>query len=126
MARSLRHILRPLTWALMLTFAAVVSTECLMAAEMTEAQKACCVAMKHDCDSAAVQQDCCASESLDVVGLVSATPAKLLVALPIVATILTSTEPALTATVRDSAAFDSGAPKSSRRPPYLFFSVFRI
>lgn len=118
--------MRPVAWALMLTFAAVVSTECLMASEMTEAQKACCAAMKHDCGSASVERDCCAAESHDLAGLVSTTPTSLLVALPLVATILTATEPALATSVRVSAAAHSDASKPSSRPTYLFISVFRI
>lgn len=48
--------------ALAVIMAILVSMNCF-AAEMTSAEKACCVAMSHDCGRLAQQHECCRSEA---------------------------------------------------------------
>jgi hypothetical protein len=43
-------------------FALVLSVSCFARADMTEAEKACCSAMAHDCSAMAKERSCCASE----------------------------------------------------------------
>jgi hypothetical protein len=126
MSRGLTRANRRLTWALALALALVPSATCLMGAEMTEADKACCAAMNHDCGEMSVQLDCCAATAPGQAGLASpGSPIPHLVppAL-IVVSIITAPEPA--AAVPESSVFDTGAPKPSSRPTYLFVSVFRL
>ena len=125
MVRSLKRAIRPLAWVVMLTLTVVVSTECLIGAAMTEAQKACCAAMDHNCDSAGIEQDCCPSESSNLTGFVAASPASLLLTAPPVAVALPAAARVLPTSVC-APAFDWVVPKSSSRPTYLFVSVFRI
>ena len=108
----------------MLTFAVLVSTECLMAAEMTEAQTACCAAMDHDCGSAGIEQDCCASESSNLTSLVALSPASLLLTPPVTVDFLATVEELATSLI--APAFEWVVPRSSTTPTYLFVSAFRI
>ena len=59
----LRRNVRSLGSALILTLAVMASVQCLVAAEMTAAQHACCAAMIHDCDATATHQSCCSTEA---------------------------------------------------------------
>jgi len=104
----------------------VSSATCVLGADMTEAQKACCAAMNHDCGAMALEQDCCVTDSPNLAGLTSAPPISVLAPPALVA--VNSIEPAPEPTVSffASAVFDVGAPKPSSRPTYLFVSVFRL
>lgn len=128
MVRRIRLSGRAFTWVLALALVVVSSATCLLNAEMTEAQKACCAAMSHDCGAAAVTHDCCATESQSLAGFAAgppvfqfAAPAPALVAADLVAA-----EPPPAARVNPSTAFDSGAPNPSSSPTYLLVSVFRL
>ena len=57
---------RPIVWALTLAFGVVLSADCATGSELTEAQKACCAAMGHDCGQMAQEHDCCSVESQKV------------------------------------------------------------
>jgi hypothetical protein len=46
-----------------LTLVVMASVQCLVAAEMTPAQHACCAAISHDCDGTAMRQSCCSTEA---------------------------------------------------------------
>jgi hypothetical protein len=97
-----------------------------MGAEMTEAQKACCAAMNHDCDGMSVEQHCCASVAPDAVGLsASASPGSHL-ALPPLVVVNTIDEPQPAGSHFASSVFGARAPKLSGRPTYLVVSVFRL
>lgn len=54
---------RPISWTLAVAFAVALSANCATGEEMTDAQKACCAAMGHDCGSMAQSEDCCSHES---------------------------------------------------------------
>lgn len=57
---------RLITWALMVAFVVALSANCVTAADMTPAQKACCAAMGHDCGRVAKDHSCCKTESQQV------------------------------------------------------------
>lgn len=54
---------RSIAWTLAVAFAVALSANCVTGAEMTDAQKACCVAMGHDCGAMAGGEDCCSHKS---------------------------------------------------------------
>jgi hypothetical protein len=66
MRKWLKRTRRPIVWALTLAFAVVLSADCALGKELTEAQKACCAAMNHDCGQMAKEQGCCAIEGQKV------------------------------------------------------------
>lgn len=63
MRRFLRRRSRPAAWALIAALVVAFVVNCAPTAEATPAQKACCVAMGHDCGPTGQEQDCCATES---------------------------------------------------------------
>lgn len=126
MARSMKRTGRFLTWAMALALAVVSSATCVLGAEMTLAQKACCTAMDHDCGAMAVEQDCCVADSPSLVGLKSAPPISVLAPPALVMVNCIAPEPEPTASFFASAVLDAGAPKPSSSPTYLFVSVFRL
>ncbi|MGH9258063.1 MAG: hypothetical protein ACRD3C_26175 [Vicinamibacterales bacterium] len=126
MVRGLRSGSQSLTWVLAFALALVPSAMCVLSADMTEAQRACCAAMNHDCGGMAVKQDCCPSEAQSLVGFTSGPPPFQIVApTPVVVTIA-AREPLRVVRVSPSAALDSGAPSPSSSPTYLLVSVFRL
>ena len=54
---------RPITWALTVAFAVMLSANCVTGAEMTEAQMACCATMGSECGHRAQDDSCCSAES---------------------------------------------------------------
>jgi len=126
MVRSMRRAGRSFTWALALAIAVVSSATCVFGADMTEAQKACCAAMNHDCGDKGVEQDCCVSDSPDLPGLTSGPLVAALVPPALVALNTLPAEPEPTATLVGSSALDAGAPRPSSTPTYLFVSAFRL
>ena len=126
MARRMSRTGRFVTWALALALAVVSSATCILGADVTEAQKACCAAMNHDCGDKGVEQDCCLVDSPNLQGLTSGPLVAPLVPPALVALNTLAAEPQLTAAFFGSAALDAGAPKPSSTPTYLFVSVFRL
>ena len=114
------------TWALALSLALVPSATCLTAAEMTEAQKACCAAMHHDCEGMSVEQDCCVASAPNPIGLSASTSPSAHLAFPPLVVVNTIAEPEPERSDVESSVFDVGAPKYSSRPTYLIVSVFRL
>ena len=110
------------TWALALAVAMASAATCVLGAEATEAQKACCAAMSHDCGAMAVEQDCCVADSPNLAGPTSAPPTSVL-APPAPLALNTIVAEPVAALGR---GFDSRTPKPSRTPTYLLVSVFRI
>jgi hypothetical protein len=117
---------RFVAWALALALAVVSSATCLLGAETTEAQRACCAAMNHDCGGMSVEQDCCAGESPNVASVTSSLPMSLLAPPVQVAVNIIAPRPEAIVLTFGSSALDAGAPKPSSRPTYLFVSVFRL
>ena len=124
MVRRITGTTRFLTWALALALAVVSSVTCVLGAEVSQEQKACCAAMNHDCGAAAIEHDCCGTEAPAFTSLASGTAASPLAA------------PAPVVNVTDAASdcgscltascLDTGASPFSRRPTYLLVSVFRL
>ncbi|HEY5619892.1 MAG TPA: hypothetical protein VIK60_18265 [Vicinamibacterales bacterium] len=126
MGRRTRLSGRLLTWVLALAFALVSSATCILNTQMTEAQKACCAAMNHDCGAMAVKQDCCATEVQSLTHFIAGAPAFQLAAPAPVVMDVAFSEPPLAAHFSASAAFDPSAPNPSSSPTYLLVSVFRL
>ena len=127
MVKMMRRTGRSITWALALALAVVSSATCVLGADMTQAQKACCAAMDRDCGAMAVKQDCCAYDAQTGNGLTALPPPISLLAPPaLVAMDVPPTAPEHEIDLRTPAAFDAGAPNPSTRPTYLFVSVFRL
>lgn len=59
----MRRRTRRIGWTLAVAFAVALSARCATSAEMTEAEKACCAAMGHDCGRMAQKEDCCSHQS---------------------------------------------------------------
>lgn len=100
--------------------------ECL-SGELTPEQKACCVAMGHDCGAAGVEMGCCSSEpqTQDRVQVSSGKQdlvAPALVTGPLA--LLSEPQPRIPAGY--VASFGHDTLKLSNRPTYLVLSVFRI
>ena len=124
MVRRITRTTRFLTWALALALAVVSSVTCVLGAEASQEQKACCAAMNHDCGTAAIEHDCCATEAPAFTSLASGTVASPL-AVPAPAMNLTATAPDFGSCLTAS-CLDTGASPFSRRPTYLLVSVFRL
>ena len=125
MVRGMCLSSRFLTWVLALALAVVPSAVCVLSAHMTEAQRACCAAMNHDCGADAVKQDCCASKDQSLVEFISGPPA-FQVAVPAPVVNIAASEPSPVARVGPSAALAPRAPNPSSSPTYLLLSVFRL
>lgn len=124
MVRRITGTTRFLTWALAFGLAIVSSATCVLGAEVSQAQKACCAAMHHDCGTAAIEHDCCATEPAAFTSLPSGTVASP-VAAPAPVVNLIATAPDL-GTCLTASCLDAGASPFSRRPTYLLVSVFRL
>ena len=126
MVRRITATARFLTWVLALGLAVVSSATCLLGAEMSQAQKACCAGMNHDCGTAAaIEQDCCAAEALALTSFAPGTVVSPL-AVPAPATAALIVPGPDFATPLTASGFDIRASSSSRRPTYLLVSVFRL
>src|SRR6266496_4379075 len=64
MLRRLRTM-RPVAGAMLFAVMAMLSASCLVAENMTHAQKACCAAMSHDCGELAISEGCCTTQAQD-------------------------------------------------------------
>ena len=59
MTKTVGRTSRLVGWGMILVLGVLPSLICVSGPEMTQAQKACCVAMGHDCGPMAREQDCC-------------------------------------------------------------------
>lgn len=115
---------RFLVGALALAVAFVSSATCFAAVmQMRDAQKhACCAGMKQKCaDAMAMQQDCCAVQSADLVTAVRAAQASVVptdTGSIVIAREALAPEPAVTV--------DPDVPIPPSHPTYLLVSVFRL
>ena len=109
------------------TLAIVLSANCVSAQDLTPEQKACCAAMKHDCERMAGQMDCCATAKPTQLQQASAVKAIVFAApVRILAAILVLPEPL---DAGESHVVDS-LKNTTQRPPgrstYVLNSTFRI
>jgi hypothetical protein len=126
MTRGFRGTGRALPWVLAFSLAFVSAATCLMGAPMTEAAKACCAGMNHDCGEKGVEQDCCVADSPNLPGLA---PGLLVAPLAPPALVFVTTlaaQPQPTPSFVARAAFGHEGPHRSSRPTYLVVSVFRL
>lgn len=114
------------TWALAVALAVVPSVTCVLAADMNDAQLACCAAMHHDCDGKAVTQDCCALETPSLAGLAVGTPAFQIAAPVPVAVNIAAVAPGLDSGFGPFTGPHAASPNPSGIPVYLLVSVFRL
>jgi len=126
MVQRMRPVGRLLAGMLALALVVVSSATCLLAAETTPAQKACCAAMNHDCGAMAIEQGCCATESPSLTSLASSTPSSLVAPPALVPVGMAAAALAPPVRVRTLDAFDLAPPIHPSRPTYLFVSVFRL
>ena len=126
MVRAAKRTGRFLAGALAVALVVVSFATCLLSANMTPAQKACCTAMNHDCGAMAMEHGCCSTEAPNLTSLVSSISTSLRAAPVLVVLGLTSAEFAPSAIPGTSGVFDLAPPISQRKPTYLFLSVFRI
>lgn len=129
MRRWMLRRTRPIGWTVAVAFAVALSARCAPGAEMTDAQKACCAAMGHDCGRMAQKEDCCSHQSQTVqqffatvkgAGLALVAPSPVLLPFAVSA-----------ATLRVSSGGDFGqltqtSPKPARVPQYLLTSALLI
>src|SRR2546421_7452454 len=125
MVRRFRRSARLLGGALALALAVVSVATCLTAAEMTPAQKACCIEMKGDCGATAVERGCCPTDSPNPASILSSSPV-LQFAAPAVVAVVLATQPDLPAVFATSRIVTSRPTERSSPPTYLLVSVFRI
>lgn len=104
----------------------VSSATCLLGAQMTPAQKACCAAMNHDCGAMALETGCCATEAPNLTSLASATLTSQLAAPDLIMASVSVADLIPPVPIRTSAAFDSDTPRYSSRSTHLLVSVFRL
>ena len=126
MVQRLRPVARLLAGTLALALALMSSATCLLAVDMTPAQKACCAAMNHDCGAMAIEQGCCATESPNLTSLASSTSISPVAPPAPVSVSVAAAELAPPVILRTLGGFDFAPPLSSSRPTYLFVSVFRL
>jgi hypothetical protein len=129
MHRMLRRQARAIGTLLALLFVATISASCLLQAEMTAAEMACCASMTSDCGAAMAQKHRCCEKPSPRVEAQLAAASRLVLASP---TLTPSTTLACTF---DEAGIDSigavarssdSSPPGSHHPTYLVLSVFRI
>jgi hypothetical protein len=129
MHRILRRRARAVGTALAVLFVGTLSATCLLQAEMTAPEMACCASMTSDCGAAMAQKHrCCEKTSPRVDAQVAA------------ASRLVLDAPALTPSTMLASTFDEtrvggiallplssdSSPPGSLHPTYLVLSVFRI
>jgi hypothetical protein len=126
MVRGMRPAGRVLAAMVAVALIVLSSATCLLAAQMTPAQKACCVAMNHDCGAMAIEKGCCATETPNLTSLASATLTSQFASPDVVMASVSVADLIPAILFRASAAFDSDTPRYSSRSTYLLVSVFRI
>jgi hypothetical protein len=123
----MRRVLRSLfVFGLILAIGGSVWAECLTG-ELTPEQKACCVAMNHDCGAAGVEMGCCQTEpqTQDRVQAASIKP-ELLAPTLLTGPLALLPEPLVRVHLVAAGSFDREALKLPDRPTYLLLSVFLI
>lgn len=126
MVRSMRPSGRLLAATMAIAVIVLSSATCLLAVEMTPAQKACCAAMNHDCGEMALETGCCPSESPSLISLAAASLTPQVASADCVAVSVGAANLIPPVDLRTVAAFDSSAPRYSSRSTHLLVSVFRL
>lgn len=126
MVRGMRPAGRLLAATTAIALIVVSSATCLLAVEMTSAQKVCCAAMNHDCGEMALEKGCCATESPSLTSLAAATLTSQIASPDLVAVSVGAADLIPPIGLRTVAAFDSSTPRYSSRSTHLLVSVFRI
>jgi hypothetical protein len=104
----------------------VSSVTCLLGAQMTPAQKACCAAMNHDCGAMALETGCCATEAPNLTSLASGTLTSQVASPDVVMSSLSVADLLPPVPFRTSVALGSDTPRYASRSTHLLVSVFRI
>ncbi len=129
MHRILRRRARAVGAALAVLFVGTLSATCLLQAEMTAPEMACCASMTSDCGAAMAQKHRCCEKTSPRIDAQLAAASRLLVASP------TLTPSTILACMFDEAGIGSigvvarssdSSPPGSHHPTYLVLSVFRI
>jgi hypothetical protein len=126
MSKLHQRIVRPIASALMVAFAVVSSAECMLGAHMTPEQKACCVAMQHDCGAMAIQSSCCVGKDGDDQAFVASKPSEGFVPVAALLAVLSTAPPPLIPSARLWRRVESFSASPPGIPTYLFVSSFRI
>jgi hypothetical protein len=126
MVQEMRMARRLSGWVLTFALALVPCATCLMGAQPTDAQMACCAAMHHHCDGMSVERDCCLATSPNPLAPSASVSPSSHLAVPPLVVVNTIAEPEPPHSGFTSSVFDVRAPKPSSRPTYLFVSVFRL
>ena len=126
MRKLLRRTFRPIGWALTVVLAVALSADCVASAEMTEAQKACCAAMGHDCGRMAQAQDCCSHEAPEIEKFSAVKPSPLSPPVALVAPVVYLPGVSHSGRISSFRALISVAQKLPGVPTYLSNSTFRI
>lgn len=116
---------RVIAFGLAVVLAVLSSATCLLGAEASKADMACCAAMSDDCGDMSVEKDCCAVvPAPSPLGPLGSTLSQLTLPPPVLVSLQFPQD--LAATVVEVAFVESGIPRPSSRPTYLFVSVFRL
>ncbi|HVL65958.1 MAG TPA: hypothetical protein VM364_01720 [Vicinamibacterales bacterium] len=107
---------------LALVLVAAAGATCLKAAAQTDAQRACCEAMAHDCGEMALEAACCLVEPQTDYARIAIAAVPLVLPTVNVADQLAAAAPA----VRHWSARESSLVRPPGVPTYLFVSSFRI
>jgi len=126
MVPGMRPAGRLLAGTMAIALMVVSSATCLLAVEMTPAQKVCCAAMNHDCGEMALEKGCCPSESPSLTSLAAATLTSQTASPDCVAVTVGAADLIPTLNLGTAAAFDSHSRRYSSRSTHLLVSVFRI
>lgn len=127
MRKLLRRLFRPVGWALTVAFAVALSADCVASEEMTEAQKACCAAMGHDCGRMPQAQDCCSHQTPQIQKFSATKPITLVP--PVVLNGPGAILPATFLVFRCSPSLELSIPSGQKLPgvsTYLANATFRV
>lgn len=125
----LRRQARAVGTVLALLFVGTLSASCLLQAEMTAAEMACCASMTSDCGATMAQKHRCCEETSPRVDAQLAAASRLALAAPALTpiTILACTfDEAGLGSIAVVARSSDSSPPGSHHPTYLVLSVFRI
>ncbi len=126
MVRGMRPAGRLIAATVAMALFIISSATCLLAVEMTPAQKTCCAAMNHDCGEMALEKGCCPTESPSLTSLAAAPPSSQIASPALVAVSVGVANLIPPTDLRTVAAFDSSTPRYSSRSTHLLVSVFRL
>jgi hypothetical protein len=108
---------RVTAFGLAVVLAVLSSATCLVGAEASQSEMACGAAMSHDSGDMSVDKDCCALVPASPPGVLG-TLTSLLTSPPVIVNLMAPQD--LAAGVLEVAFVESGLPKLSSRPTYLF------